>query len=64
MSDITGGAQTVHPWQSEFESVDCRVCGYHYLAPVFADHAALLAEPALSHALSGAAGKVEGEVAL
>jgi len=63
LSDITGGAQTVHPWQSEFESVDCRVCGHHYLAPVFADHAALLAEPALSHALSGAAGKVEGEVA-
>ena len=55
LADITGGAQTVHPWESEFESVDCRVCGHHYLAPKFADHAALLAEPALS--------SVEGEVA-
>jgi len=64
LADITGGAQTVHPWESEFESVDCRVCGHHYLAPKFADHAALLAEPALSHALSGAEGTVEGEVAL
>jgi len=62
LADITGGARTVHPWESEFEAVDCRVCGHHYLAPRFADHTTLLAEePALSHALSGAEGTVEGE---
>jgi bidirectional [NiFe] hydrogenase diaphorase subunit len=44
LADITGGARTAHPWESEFEAVDCRVCGHHYLAPQFADHAALLAE--------------------
>jgi NADH dehydrogenase/NADH:ubiquinone oxidoreductase subunit G len=49
LADIVGGAQTVHPWESEFEAVECRVCNHHYLAPQFADHAALLAEePALS----------------
>ena len=49
LDDITGGAQTVHPWESEFEAVACRVCGHHYLAPRFADHTALLAEePVLS----------------
>jgi NADH dehydrogenase/NADH:ubiquinone oxidoreductase subunit G len=53
LADIIGGAQTVHPWESEFETVDCRVCGHHYLAPKFADHTTLLAEPALS--------RVEGE---
>jgi formate dehydrogenase major subunit len=58
LADITGGAQTVHSWESEFEVVDCRVCGHHYLAPQFADHAALLAE---EPALSGAEGVVEGE---
>lgn len=62
LDDITGGAQTVHPWESEFEAVACRICGHHYLAPKFADHLTLLAEePALSHALSGAEGVVEGE---
>ena len=44
LDDIIGGAQTVHPWESEFEAVDCRLCGYHYLAPGFADHSTLLAE--------------------
>jgi ferredoxin len=44
LADITGGAQTVHPWESEFEAVDCRVCGHHYLAPKFIDHTTLLAE--------------------
>jgi NADH dehydrogenase/NADH:ubiquinone oxidoreductase subunit G len=53
LADITGGKRTVHPWGSEFETVDCRVCGHHYLAPQFADHATLLAGPALS--------SVEGE---
>jgi bidirectional [NiFe] hydrogenase diaphorase subunit len=48
LADITGGARTVHSWESEFEAIDCRVCGHHYLAPKFADHASLLAEPALS----------------
>lgn len=48
LADITGGARTVHPWASEFEAIDCRVCGNHCLAPKFADHASLLAEPALS----------------
>jgi bidirectional [NiFe] hydrogenase diaphorase subunit len=58
LADITGGAQTVHPWESEFEAVDCRVCGHHYLAPKFADHTTLLAE---EPALSEAEGMVEGE---
>ena len=47
LADITGGAQTVHPWESEFEAVDCRVCGHHYLAPRFVDHTTLLAEEAV-----------------
>ena len=63
LADITGGGRlrSVHPWGSEFEAVDCRVCGHHTLAPEFADYAAFLAEPASSHALSKAEGKVEGE---
>jgi bidirectional [NiFe] hydrogenase diaphorase subunit len=48
LADITGGAHTVHSWESEFEAIDCRVCGNHYLAPEFADHASLLAETGLS----------------
>ena len=48
LADITGGGQTVHPWESEFEAVDCRICGHHYLAPQFADHASLVAEEAVS----------------
>jgi bidirectional [NiFe] hydrogenase diaphorase subunit len=56
LADITGGVQTVHPWESEFEAVECRVCGHHYLAPQFADHATLLAEPDLAPS-----GRVEGE---
>ena len=43
LADITGGARTVHPSQSEFEDVDCRICGHHYLAPGFVDHATLFA---------------------
>jgi bidirectional [NiFe] hydrogenase diaphorase subunit len=48
LADITGGGRTVHPWTSEFEAVDCRVCGHHDLSPLFADPATLLAEPALT----------------
>jgi bidirectional [NiFe] hydrogenase diaphorase subunit len=59
LADITGGSRTVHTWQSEFEAVDCRVCGHHYLAPQFVDHARLLAEPALQ--AMPASGRVEGE---
>jgi len=44
LADITGGAQTVHQWETEFEARACRVCGHHYLAPEFADHTSLLAE--------------------
>jgi NADH dehydrogenase/NADH:ubiquinone oxidoreductase subunit G len=44
LANITGGAPPVHPWESEFEAMDCRVCGHHYLAPKFADHTTLLAE--------------------
>jgi len=58
LADIIGGLKTVHPWESEFEAVDCRVCGHHYLAPRFADHATLLAELALTPS-----GRVEGEAA-
>jgi bidirectional [NiFe] hydrogenase diaphorase subunit len=53
LADITGGTRTVHSWKSEFEAIDCRVCGHHYLAPQFADHASLLAEPAPSIAKGG-----------
>ena len=44
LADINGGARTVHPWESEFEAVDCRVWGHPYLVPEFADHTVLLAE--------------------
>jgi bidirectional [NiFe] hydrogenase diaphorase subunit len=44
LADITGGARMAHAWHSEFEAVDCRVCGHHYLAPGFVDYAALLGE--------------------
>ncbi len=45
LADITGGKRTAHAWHSEFEEVNCRVCGHSYVAPQFVDHAALLAEP-------------------
>jgi NADH dehydrogenase/NADH:ubiquinone oxidoreductase subunit G len=44
LADINGGAQMVHPSKSDFEAVDCRVWGSHYLSPAFADAATLLAE--------------------
>lgn len=44
LADITGGMQTAHLWESEFQAVDCRVCGNHHPTPRFADHVALLAE--------------------
>jgi len=44
LDDITGGAQTVHPWASEYEAVNCHICGHQSLTPRFADHATLLAE--------------------
>jgi NADH dehydrogenase/NADH:ubiquinone oxidoreductase subunit G len=47
LSDINGGGQTIHPWESEFEAVQCRVCGHHCLTPQFADHEKLLPRPAL-----------------
>jgi NADH dehydrogenase/NADH:ubiquinone oxidoreductase subunit G len=58
LADIIGGAQTVHPWESEFEAVDCRICGHHYLAPEFVDHTTLLAGAEV--ALSEVEGVVEG----
>jgi bidirectional [NiFe] hydrogenase diaphorase subunit len=54
LADITAGLQTVHPWKSEFGAVDCRICGHHCLTPEFADHSALLAEPAPSKVEGGA----------
>lgn len=54
LADITGGARTVHPSPSEFEAVDCRICGHHDLAPRFADHSTLSASvKAVSGALKG-----------
>lgn len=47
LADITGGTQTVHRGESEFEVVDCRVCGHQPLAPRFIDHARLLVEEAV-----------------
>jgi bidirectional [NiFe] hydrogenase diaphorase subunit len=44
LADITGQSRTVHPAASEFETVDCRICGHHYLAPRFIEHGDLLAE--------------------
>jgi bidirectional [NiFe] hydrogenase diaphorase subunit len=55
LADIDGGLPAAHPWQSEFEAINCRVWDHRALAPSFADHATLLAEAALS--------TVEGEVA-
>ncbi len=47
LADITGGRPTVHPWESEFEEMDCRICGHHHLALQFADPTTLLAEEAV-----------------
>jgi len=55
LDDIIGGAQTVHPLESEFDALYCRLCGQHYLAPKFADHATLLAEA--ESVLGGAEGE-------
>ena len=44
LDDITGGAQTVHRWVSEYEAVNCQICGHQGLTPRFADHVTLLAE--------------------
>jgi NADH dehydrogenase/NADH:ubiquinone oxidoreductase subunit G len=44
LADITGQTRTVHPAASEFEAVECRICGHHYLAPSFVEHEALLAQ--------------------
>jgi NADH dehydrogenase/NADH:ubiquinone oxidoreductase subunit G len=56
LADITDGMRTVHPLGSEFEAVDCRVCGHHCLAPQFADYSAILMKPTLTPS-----GQVEGE---
>jgi bidirectional [NiFe] hydrogenase diaphorase subunit len=44
LADITDGTQTEHLWKSEFQAIDCRICGNHHAAPQFADHGMLLAE--------------------
>jgi NADH dehydrogenase/NADH:ubiquinone oxidoreductase subunit G len=44
LADINGSAQRVHPWKSEFETVNCRVWDHRALPPKFADHTVLLAE--------------------
>jgi bidirectional [NiFe] hydrogenase diaphorase subunit len=48
LADITGGAKTAHPWESDFAAVDCRVCGHHYQSPQFADLEILSGEGAVS----------------
>ena len=45
LADITSSERTVHPWESDFEAVDCELCGHHYLVPQFADHTTLLIKP-------------------
>jgi bidirectional [NiFe] hydrogenase diaphorase subunit len=47
LADIIGGARTAHPWESEFEAVDCRICGHGYPAPQFADLERLIGEEAV-----------------
>jgi NADH dehydrogenase/NADH:ubiquinone oxidoreductase subunit G len=66
LADITGGAQTVHSWESEFEAVNCRVCSHRYLTPRFADHTTLLAEAetVLSVAQEPVLSVVEGKAVL
>jgi NADH dehydrogenase/NADH:ubiquinone oxidoreductase subunit G len=44
LADVTGGGHSVHPWQSEFDAIDCRLCGHHPEAWRFADPAAALTE--------------------
>ncbi len=46
LADINGGVRTAHLWESEFETLDCRVWSHHHLTPEFADHTRLLAEEA------------------
>jgi len=48
LADITGGARTAHPWESDFQAVDCRVCGHHYQSPQFADLEKLMGEEAVA----------------
>ena len=44
LADINGSLKAAHSWESEFESVDCRIWDHHHLAPQFADATTLLAE--------------------
>jgi predicted molibdopterin-dependent oxidoreductase YjgC len=44
LADINGGARTAHLWESEFETVNCRVWDHHHLAPQFADATTLLTQ--------------------
>jgi bidirectional [NiFe] hydrogenase diaphorase subunit len=44
LADITGGRQTEHQWASDFQAVNCRICGNHHPDSQFADHSVLLAE--------------------
>lgn len=61
LADITRGARTAHRWKSDFETVDCRLCGQRYLAPQFIDDVAILARPAADRPAPGAAeGAIEG----
>jgi NADH dehydrogenase/NADH:ubiquinone oxidoreductase subunit G len=53
LADITGGAKTVHAWESAFEAVDCRTCGHHSLTPQFIDHTTLLAEAEIASSTIG-----------
>ncbi len=49
LADITGGdGQRAHPRGSDFDALECRVCGYHSLAPLVVDPATLMAEEAVS----------------
>ena len=48
LKDINGGGDQVHPRPSEFEAVDCRVCGYHPVLPGFTDPVSLTADTRLS----------------
>jgi NADH dehydrogenase/NADH:ubiquinone oxidoreductase subunit G len=48
LADITGGSRTAHPWPSEFEAVDCRICSQHLEAPQLAGQALRPAQEANS----------------
>ena len=35
LADITQGRQAIHPWESDYTTINCRICGHHDLTSRF-----------------------------